>query len=116
MFFDKYNVFLYVRTKINLCRFDFKLKCMFSLNIYLLIIIALNGIISYKGFNDYGFFEKFKFNVRAVQSGEQYRNISSGFLHADMQHLLFNMVTLFFLELNDICLTKLFLYWIFGSV
>ena len=69
---------------------------MFSLNIYLLIIIALNGIISYKGFNDYGFFEKFKFNVRAVQSGEQYRNISSGFLHADMQHLLFNMVTLFF--------------------
>ncbi|MGB1269851.1 MAG: rhomboid family intramembrane serine protease [Flavobacteriaceae bacterium] len=69
---------------------------MYSLNIYLLIIIALNGIISYKGFNDYSFFEKFKFNVGAVKSGEHYRNISSGFLHADMQHLLFNMVTLFF--------------------
>lgn len=69
---------------------------MYSLNIYLLIIIALNGIISYKGFNDYSFFEKFKFNVGAVKLGEHYRNISSGFLHADMQHLLFNMVTLFF--------------------
>ena len=71
-----------------------------SLNIYILIIIALNGIISYKGFNDYAFFEKFKFNVGAVKAGEQYRNISSGFLHADMQHLLFNMVTLFFFRTN----------------
>ncbi len=67
-----------------------------ALNIYLIIIIALNVIISLKGFNDYSFFEKFKFNVAAVKSGEQYRNISSGFLHADMQHLLFNMITLFF--------------------
>ena len=67
-----------------------------ALNIYLIIIIALNIIISLKGFNDYTFFEKFKFNVAAVKSGEQFRNISSGFLHADMQHLLFNMITLFF--------------------
>lgn len=67
-----------------------------ALNIYLIIIIALNVIISLKGFNDYTFFEKFKFNVAAVKSGEQFRNISSGFLHADMQHLLFNMITLFF--------------------
>jgi len=94
--FDKYNVFLNVRTKIKLCSFGFKLNIMGSLNIYLLIIIALNGLISFKGFKDYIFFEKFKFNVGAVKAGEQYRNISSGFLHADMQHLLFNMVTLFF--------------------
>ena len=94
--FDKYNVFLNVRTKINLCSFGFKHKFMESLNIYLLIIIALNGLISFKGFNDRFFFDKFKFNVGAVKAGEQYRNISSGFLHADMQHLLFNMVTLFF--------------------
>ena len=94
--FDKYNVFLNVRTKINLCSFGFKHKFMGSLNIYLLIIIALNGLISFKGFNDHIFFDKFKFNVGAVKAGEQYRNISSGFLHADIQHLLFNMVTLFF--------------------
>lgn len=66
------------------------------MNFYLIIIITLNILISYKGFNDYVFFEKYKFNVRAVLSGQKYRNISSAFLHADMQHLLFNMLTLFF--------------------
>jgi len=93
--FDKYNVFLNVRTKIKLCSFGFKLKSMGSLNIYLLIIIALNGLISFKGFKDRTFFEKFKFNVGAVKAGEQYRNISSGFLHADMAHLFFNMFALY---------------------
>jgi len=66
-----------------------------SLSIYLLIIIALNGLISFKGFKDHVFFEKFKFNVAAVKAGEQYRNISSGFLHADMGHLFFNMFALY---------------------
>ena len=66
------------------------------MNFYLIIIIALNVLISFKGFKDYSFFEKYKFNIGAIQSGEKFRNISSGFLHADMQHLLFNMVTLFF--------------------
>lgn len=66
------------------------------MDFYLIIIIALNVLISLKGFKDYSFFEKYKFNIGAVQSGEKFRNISSGFLHADMQHLLFNMVTLFF--------------------
>ena len=66
-----------------------------SLNIYLLIIIALNVLISFKGFKDRVFFEKFKFNVAAVKAGEQFRNISSGFLHGDKAHLFFNMFTLY---------------------
>ncbi len=66
------------------------------MNFYLIIIIALNVLISFKGFKDYSFFEKYKFNIGAIQSGEKFKNISSGFLHTDMQHLLFNMVTLFF--------------------
>jgi len=66
------------------------------MNYILVIIIGLNVIISYKGFNDYAFFEKFKFHIGALKNGEQYRYISSGFLHANMQHLLFNMVGLYF--------------------
>ncbi len=66
------------------------------MNITLLLIIGLNVIISYKGFNDYAFFEKFKFHIGAIKNGEQYRNITSGFLHANPQHLLFNMVGLYF--------------------
>ncbi len=67
-----------------------------NMNIILLIIIGLNALISYKGFNDSHFFDKFKFNIGAIKNGEQYRNITSGFLHANMQHLLFNMVGLYF--------------------
>ncbi|WP_040280872.1 rhomboid family intramembrane serine protease [Psychroserpens damuponensis] len=67
-----------------------------SLSLFTIIIIAANALISYKGFNDYGFFERYKFNVGSIKRGEQFRMFSSGFLHADMQHLIFNMITLFF--------------------
>ncbi len=61
-----------------------------------IVIIAANVIISLKGFNDYGFLDKYKFHVGGVQRGEKIRMISAGFLHIDFQHLLFNMITLFF--------------------
>jgi membrane associated rhomboid family serine protease len=67
-----------------------------SFSLFTVIIIAANVLISYKGFNDYGFFERYKFNVGSIIRGEQIRIFSSGFLHADTQHLLFNMLTLFF--------------------
>jgi membrane associated rhomboid family serine protease len=67
-----------------------------SLSLFTIIIIAANALISYKGFNDYGFFERYKFNVGGIKRGEQFRMFSSGFLHSDMQHLLFNMLTLYF--------------------
>jgi membrane associated rhomboid family serine protease len=49
-----------------------------------------------KGFDDFSFFEKYKFNIGGIKRGEQIRMISSGFLHADMSHLIFNMLTLYF--------------------
>jgi len=67
-----------------------------NLDLVTILLIALNVLISYKGFNDYSFFEKYKFNVGAVKNGEHFRNVTSGFLHADPQHLLFNMITFFF--------------------
>lgn len=59
-------------------------------------IIVINVLFSLKGFNDYNFFEKFKFHIGGIQRGEQVRMVSSAFLHANMQHLLFNMLSLFF--------------------
>ncbi len=67
-----------------------------KLDLVTIIIIAANVIISYKGFQDYGFFEKYKFNVGGVQRGEKIRLFSSGFLHADTAHLFFNMFSLYF--------------------
>ena len=67
-----------------------------NFSLFTIMIIAVNVIVSYKGFDDYGFFERFKFNVGAIKRGDQIRMFSSGFLHADRSHLLFNMITLFF--------------------
>ncbi|WP_339916498.1 rhomboid family intramembrane serine protease [Yeosuana marina] len=67
-----------------------------KLDVVTIIIIAANVIISYKGFSDFGFFEKYKFNVGAVRRGEQFRLFSTGFLHADNAHLFFNMFSLYF--------------------
>jgi membrane associated rhomboid family serine protease len=66
------------------------------MNILLIGIMAVTVLISYKGFNNLSFFRKFEFHVGSIQKGEQIRMISSGFLHVDMGHLFFNMVTLWF--------------------
>ncbi|WCO03458.1 rhomboid family intramembrane serine protease [Psychroserpens ponticola] len=67
-----------------------------GLSLVTIVIIAANVLISFKGFNDYSFFERYKFNIGGIRRGEQIRVFSSGFLHADQQHLLFNMLTLYF--------------------
>ncbi|NNM23481.1 MAG: rhomboid family intramembrane serine protease [Flavobacteriaceae bacterium] len=67
-----------------------------NIHIATIIIIAVNVLISLKGFNDFSFFEKYKFNIAGIRRGEQLRMLSSGFLHVDFTHLLFNMITLYF--------------------
>lgn len=66
-----------------------------KLDLITIIIIAANVILSYKGFNDFGFFERHKFNIGSIRRGEQFRMLSSGFLHADTAHLFFNMFALY---------------------
>ncbi|MFV5685068.1 rhomboid family intramembrane serine protease [Flavobacterium sp. GB2R13] len=66
------------------------------MNVILIAIIVVNILISYKGFNDLSFFRKYEFHVGSIRSGEQIRMVSSGFLHADLPHLIFNMLTLYF--------------------
>lgn len=67
-----------------------------SIHLATIAIIVINVLISIRGFNDFAFFEKYKFNVAGIRRGEQIRMISSGFLHVDFTHLLFNMLTLYF--------------------
>ncbi|MCV9934369.1 rhomboid family intramembrane serine protease [Flavobacterium sp. LS1R47] len=66
------------------------------MNTILIGIIVANVLVSYKGFNDLSFFRKYEFHVGSIRSGEQIRMLTSGFLHVDMMHLLFNMLTLWF--------------------
>lgn len=67
-----------------------------DLNLVTILVIAANVIVSFKGFKDFSFFEKYKFNSGAVKSGEKIRILSSGFLHVDTAHLFLNMLTLYF--------------------
>jgi len=69
---------------------------MISAEIILFPIIVGIGIASYKGFNDVLFFDRYKFEVQPIILHKQYhRIVTSGLLHADWIHLLFNAYVLY---------------------
>ena len=88
------------------------------MNIILLLLIVANVLVSYKAINDTYFFRKYEFHIGSIKSGEQLRIITSGFLHVDFQHLLFNMLTLYFFAPYVIYNLNVlyFLYIYFGSL
>ena len=62
-----------------------------------IILIIINVLVSYKGFNDSSFFERYKFDVSKVLVNKEYKRlVTSGFLHVGWGHLLFNMLSLYF--------------------
>lgn len=65
------------------------------MNQFVLAIIIANVLVSMKGFNDYAFLDKYKFQVGKIRGGEQLRMFTSGFLHVDWIHLGFNMYALY---------------------
>ena len=65
------------------------------MNQVVLVVIAATVLVSYKGFNDFSFFDKYKFQVSRILNGEKIRVLTSGFLHADWIHLAFNMYALY---------------------
>ena len=69
---------------------------MYDLHIATIAIIAVNVLVSLKGFNDTSFFERYKFGIGAIKAGQKERILTSGFLHVDISHLFMNMFTLFF--------------------
>jgi len=83
-----------------------------------LLIILANVLFSMKGFSDYSFFEKYKFQIQSIVKGEKIRMISAGFLHVDWLHLGFNMYALYlFGDIVDARLgTVGFLVIYFGSL
>ena len=65
------------------------------MNQFVLGIIIANVLISIKGFNEYAFLDKYKFQVGKILGGEKVRMFTSGFLHVDWMHLGFNMYALY---------------------
>lgn len=60
-------------------------------------IITVNAIVSYIGFSNPAFFSRFAFRTGPILRNNQWdRMLTSGFLHVNWIHLIFNMITLFF--------------------
>jgi membrane associated rhomboid family serine protease len=58
-------------------------------------LILVNLAVSYRGFKDHYFFEKYMFEVDKVLLYKDYKRlITSGFLHINWMHLLFNLFSI----------------------
>ncbi len=66
------------------------------MSIVLIVLIAANVLISFKAFEDEYFFRKYEFHIGSIRAGQHIRMFSSAFLHVDIAHLAFNMLTLYF--------------------
>jgi len=67
-----------------------------NLHMATIAVMAANIIVSFKGFNDSSFFERYKFGIGPIKAGQKERMFTSGFLHVDISHLFMNMFTLYF--------------------
>ena len=66
-----------------------------------LLIMISTGLFSCRGFVDPRFVRKFIFRPESILANkEYYRLLSSGFLHANWTHLIFNMMSLYFFGTN----------------
>jgi membrane associated rhomboid family serine protease len=66
-----------------------------NINQAVLMLIVANVLVSMKGFKEYSFLNRYKFQVGKILSGEKIRTLTSGFLHVDWMHLGFNMYALY---------------------
>ncbi len=61
-----------------------------------IILVIMTGIISFQAFNNSAIKGKLLFYpVSISNNGEWYRFLTSGFIHADWQHLIINMIVLY---------------------
>ncbi|MCW5921019.1 MAG: rhomboid family intramembrane serine protease [Saprospiraceae bacterium] len=61
------------------------------------LIIGFTALISFMAFNNRELFVKMQhWPYQEARHGEYYRWLTSGFLHGDPMHLIFNMLTLYF--------------------
>ncbi len=70
---------------------------MHSSGLISLAIILANCLVSYRGFKDQMFYDRYSFKVDNILLYKDYKRIAtSGFLHVNWMHLIFNMIALYF--------------------
>jgi membrane associated rhomboid family serine protease len=75
---------------------------------FTLLLIALTAVVSWVAFKNPRLLERLILWPPAVKRGQYDRLLTHGFIHADLSHLLFNMLTLFFFgRLTESVITSL---------
>ena len=75
---------------------------MFDFPVITFALIAVTCVVSFQGFKSRDFEGRFVFMPEAILAWKQYyRLVTSAFLHANPQHLIFNMLSLY---LFGVCL------------
>jgi membrane associated rhomboid family serine protease len=78
-----------------------------------LILIIITAVTSYYGWNKSEIQNKWMFNPYAIYHGKQYyRFLTSGFIHSNTMHLVFNMIVLYYFGGN---IERIYEY-LFGSM
>lgn len=84
-----------------------------------LILIVVNALATYQGFRDHRFFERYMFEVDGILVRKEWdRLLTSGFLHVNWLHFLFNMYALYSFSASlELLLTPVeYLALYFGSL
>lgn len=67
-----------------------------TIGIITLLLIVANVLVSYQGFKDHRFLDKYAFEVDGILVHKEYQRLfTSGFLHVGWTHLIFNMISLY---------------------
>ena len=67
-----------------------------TIGIITLLLIIANFLVSYQGFKDHRFLDKYAFEVDSILVQKDYQRLfTSGFLHVGWAHLAFNMISLY---------------------
>src|ERR1044072_4613131 len=71
-------------------------SAMGTLGFISIAIIIANVFVSYKGFSSHEFFARYSFEVEKILIYKDYKRlVTSGFLHVNWMHLIFNMFSLY---------------------
>jgi len=68
----------------------------FGIDSIVLAIIGVTALVSFLSFGENDLFQRLEFNLTQVRQGQVYRLLSSALVHVSLEHLLFNMITLYF--------------------